>query len=289
MLYKNILIFATITVVVIIAFIAFAKNLSQSFNSINKKTALSLFFISLLNAIIAFGITYLNDDPFFDFCTFSFIFLVFGIIHLLVIHDKFLVINSENKYTVAFGEMIFSIAIMLSVVLLISLLEFFIKDKSFLFVPVLLSVITFIVPLFFYYTFEAAVNIPETDFIVWEYPVLKRIDPPDESANDNLLVIGFNISKKIFEKKTVFRARAPENIILGELFYHFINEYNDDKSGTPIEFLDENKEPIVWWFRLKRKWYHFNKVLNPNVRIRDNFIKENAVIICEQLIRKPIK
>jgi hypothetical protein len=278
MFHNNSIIFSAIAAVIIIAFVAFAKNLSKGFNAITRKQTYLLLFISALNAIVIFGITYISASLFIVFWAFCFVFITFGIINISPG-------PGEKRYAVVFGEILFSIAAPLFVNLLFFLMEYYLKDKSFLFYPILISAVAFTLPLFIYYTFEAAVNIPSTDFHVWEYPVLKRIDPPDEALNENLLVIGFNISKRMFEKKTVFRAKAPENIILGELFYHFINEYNEEKSETPIEYLDEAREPIVWWFRLKRKWYQFNTVLDPSLRIRDNLIKENSVIICEQLIQ----
>jgi hypothetical protein len=285
MLHNVFLIFTAIGAVIMAALFAFAKSLSKSLSSLTKKYIFLLLFTSLLNSILLFAITYLTDDLFITFWIFCFIYLVFGILNIVLMHNSFSPGDGEQKTPYIFSEIFFSISITLLVSILFSLIEFFIKDKSFLFYPILMSGLFFTIPLFFLYTFDAAISIPATDFHVWEYPVLKRIDPPDESINENLLVIGFNISKRVFEKKTVFRAKAPENIILGELFYHFVNEYNEEKSETPIEYLNEYKEPIIWWFRLKRKWYQFNKVLDPFLRIRDNFIKENSVIICEQLIQ----
>src|SRR4029079_11802767 len=105
--------------------------------------------------------------------------------------------------------------------------------------------------------------------------------PPDD-PNEKLLVIGFEIGKKSADlKKTYFRAKAPENLKLGELFYHFINDYNDLQSETPIEFSD-NSQGIAyqWWFRIKPKWYQTNKILDPMLSFKSNGIKENSVIVC---------
>lgn len=284
-MHNTLLIFSAIGVIIMTAFFAFAKSLSKGLGSLTKMDIFLLVVFSLLNAAFLFTITYLVDNLFIVFWLFCLIYLVFGVANFFFIHRRFLPSPGENNYPFVFAEIFFSIALMLFVTIVTMLSLYFLKDKTFLFYPVMLSVLSFLVPQFFYYTFDAATHIPITDFNVWEYPVSKRIDPPDESANENVLVIGFNISKRISEKKTIFRAKAPENIILGELFYHFINEYDDEKSESPIQYLDENKDPIVWWFRLKRKWYQSSKVLDPTLRIRDNLIKENSVIICEQLVK----
>jgi len=288
MLHIKSLIFTAVLAIVMIAFIAFAKNLSKGLKSLNRKAIFRLLFISFINAVIVFLVVFFIDSPFVIFWIFCFVYLAFGIISFVVTHQKFIPEPDENKYAVALGEMLFSIAEVLFVSIIFSISEYVFKDKGFLFYPVLLSGLSFIVPLFFYHTFESAIAIPATDFHVWQYPS-KNIDPPEGTPHEKVYVIGFNIPRRMFEKKTEFRARAPENITLGDLFYHFINEYNDKKNGSPIEYADAQKQPIVWWFRLKRKWYQFNKVLDPSLRVRDNFIQENSVIICEQLSYKPIK
>lgn len=276
----------SLSAVITIALVALSKNMSRVFGSINKKGVFTLVFISILNAVILFAITFLTDDNFLLFWLYAMIFLLFGTINIFVTHHKFQAQPDEKKYAVALGEIFFTLSVALCVCIISSILQFYFKERDFMFYPILLSGLAYLVPLFFYYSFESAMDIPATEFPVWEYPE-KRIDAPVEVPNEKMYVIGFDIPKSISEKKTSFRAKAPENIKLGELFYHFINEYNDEKNGAPIEYLNESKEPIVWWFRLKTKWYQFNKVLDPSQRIRDNFIRENSVIICEQLIQKP--
>lgn len=111
------------------------------------------------------------------------------------------------------------------------------------------------------------------------------MDPPDEREGDRLLVIGFEIAKKNTDgKKTYFRARAPEGIGLGELFYHFINDYNELHSETPIQYINHQNEPYEWWFRIKPKWYNGQRILHPNQTMTTNAIRENSVIICERII-----
>ena len=108
---------------------------------------------------------------------------------------------------------------------------------------------------------------------------------PEDNANERLLVIGFMIAKKNADTaKTYFRAKTPENIKLGELFYHFINDYNDLQSETPIQFVDEYKEAVEWWYHRKPKWYQRRKILDPQLTMIENNVKENTVIICERIL-----
>jgi hypothetical protein len=276
-------IFTGIAMVITIVCVTVAKNLSQGFAAFGKKPILIALLTSVLDALLAFAITYSTDEPFILFWILCVIFLVFGCIHVGVMHNKFIHRDGEKTYMVMGAEVLFAFAVMFFTVVLFCLLQYFLKDKTFLFYPELFSVLMFLVPLFFYYTFRAAYHIPEPVFKTWQYPAIS-IDPPDENANEHLLVIGFDIPKKLMDKKTFFRAKTPEAIVLGELFYHFMNDYNELQSETPIQYLDAKKEPVIWWFRLKRKWYQINKVLDPSITVRENGIKENSVIICEQLI-----
>jgi hypothetical protein len=130
--------------------------------------------------------------------------------------------------------------------------------------------------------FRLLYAIPAAHYTTWQYPA-QAIDLPDEKEGEKLLVIGFEIAKKPTDTKTYFRAKAPEQMALGELYYHFINDYNDLQSETPIHFTDADNEMTNWWFRLKPKWYQRHRILDPFSTIAENGIKENSVIVCERL------
>ena len=133
-------------------------------------------------------------------------------------------------------------------------------------------------------TFERAYRIPPAIFKTWHYPVDVQIDVPDLKPGEKELVIGFEIAKKpADQQKTYFRAKAPETMQLGELYYHFINDYNDAQSETTIEFADSHKDPHEWWFIVKPKWSIGQRILDPEISVRENGIKENTVIICERI------
>jgi hypothetical protein len=140
----------------------------------------------------------------------------------------------------------------------------------------------------FLQTFEAAYAIPPAKFKTWQYPLHQRIDIPDKKPGEKQLDIGFRIAKKTTDvKKTYFRALAPEGMPLGELYYHFINDYNDTYSETTIEYVSAEFEPEEWWFRRKPKWYQLQKILDPDISVRENGIRENTIVICERLRKLP--
>jgi Type VI secretion system, TssN len=170
------------------------------------------------------------------------------------------------------------------VVVFSALMYFVIGNKSYHFYPMLTCMLAFFVPISLFYTFQAATNIPDPVFSSWIYPLHEQIDLPDERPNEKLVVIAFEIAKKASsELKTNFRAKGPETMKLGDLYYHFINDYNELHSETTIDFADGQNESYEWWFRLKPKLFQANRILDPELTVRENKIKENSVIICERL------
>ncbi len=271
-----------------IGLITMAQSFSESFKSFGKKPIV----VGIITAILTAGAVYLAvsaiDDLFILFWAMSAIFLLFGCIHQAFAHKKFIYELEEEKSKVVIAEWLFVLAMGVLATILFAALQFFVIDKTFLFYPLLLSALFFIVPILANSTFEAAYNIPYPIYKSWVYPVDAPIDPPDDNPNERLLVIGFEIPKKARDnQRTYFRAKTPESISLGDLFYHFINDYNELQSETPVEVIGENKLPLIWYFRLKPKWYQRSKVLNPAITIRENRVRENSVIICEHFNNQP--
>lgn len=258
------------------------KQVSGSFASTGKRPFIFNIVSSLLASGAAFGATYFTNNLFYNYWILTVIFLLFGTIFVLVIQKRFFKVKKDNRNKQIFAGILYGFSILLLCVAVFSSLQYFLKDKNFMFFPMLLCMLFFFVPVLLLHTFDAAMEIPMPAYKTWQYPE-KPIDLPDEKENEHLYVIGFEIPKKVTDhKKTYFRAKAPEDMLLGDLFYHFINDYNDLHSETPIEYSSGN---IVqdWVFRTKPKWNTFSKVLDPDLTVNENRIRENTVIICERV------
>lgn len=258
------------------------RQVSSSFVNHGKRP----FFFNLGSSIIAsgaaFGATYFTNNLFFTYWILSTVFLLFGTIFVLVIHKKFFKARRDNRNKQIFAGILYGFSIILLCVAIFSSLQYFLKDKDFMFFPMLLCMLFFFVPILLLHTFDAAMDIPLPAYNNWQYPA-KPIELPDEKENEHLYVIGFEIAKKLTDsKKTYFRAKAPEDMLLGDLFYHFINDYNDLHSETPIEY-DGAEGVQDWIFRTKPKWNNFSKILDPQLTVNGNKIRENTVIICERV------
>ena len=68
-----------------------------------------------------------------------------------------------------------------------------------------------------------------------------------------------SFQKKLNEPHfTNFRAKAPRDMEFGQLFYYFINDYNERHPNGKIEFADKNLSAYGWIFYQKPAWYTIN-------------------------------
>jgi hypothetical protein len=212
------------------------------------------------------------------------LYLLAGIIHLIVTHARyFRPRNKDDKVTAA--EYLYATSVLLgSLVILSALIYFFRDDESFRYFPVLLSGGVFLLVILVMHTFQAALNIPAPVYTFWRYPS-RPIDPPEPKEQEQLLVIGFELAKQSQDiKRTYFRARALADIKLGEMYYHFLEDYNELQSETPIQYREPNNQPQEWWFYVKEKWFLPARILDPMQDMKENRIKENTIIICERIL-----
>jgi len=287
MLLKYFLMYIGVFLALSIALAAVVGKFAEGFAASGKKPVVYGTFSSVIVSLSAYGATRIADHLFTVYWLLCAIYLLFGIIHIAIVHKKYFYSGTGNSSKIILAEIFFGLSVIFFSIVVFSSLKYFIKESGkstdFLFYPMLMSTICFFIPFLFLQTFEAAYNIPAAYFPVWQYPNTP-IELPDENPRERVLVMGFEIAKKPLDKtKTFFRARGPEGMNLGDLYYHFMNDYNDEQSETPIQYAGDDYEPHVWWFRLKRKWYQFPKILNPEISMRENGIKENSVIICERI------
>lgn len=266
-----------------IAIFAVIKQYAASFAAQGKKPLLYGGLSSIVSSGVAFGATFISNNLFLVFWIMSGVYFLFGLIHLAITHRKFFSHPKESKNKLFYAELMFSVTIVLFSIAAFAALQYFLKDKSFLFYPMLLSLLFFFVPFLLSNTFMAAYDIPASSYTGWQYPLGNPLDLPDEKEGEKLYVIGFEIAKKVSDtQRTYFRAKAPESMLLGELYYHFINDYNELQSETPIQFIDSDGKPQEWYFRTKAKWYRRSKILDATQTIHNAGIRENTVIICER-------
>jgi Type VI secretion system, TssN len=147
------------------------------------------------------------------------------------------------------------------------------------------SVLFLIIAFFVYTTFLKAVNIPEKIYSKWFYPIHEEVADPDEAKLKNILVISFEFQKKKTDPHfTNFRAKAPADMEFGQLFYYFINDYNERHPNGKIEFMNERSDAYGWMFYRKPRWYSLRtKYMDTEKTFFINHVKENDIIVCKRV------
>lgn len=147
------------------------------------------------------------------------------------------------------------------------------------------SVLFFTLPYFIYQTYHRAVSIPPKIFKEWHYPVHGKEPALDDRQLKNLLVISFEFQKQVSDRYfTNFRAKAPADMEFGQLFYYFINDYNDRHGDSTIRYSDQLGDLHGWIFYRKPKWYHLStRYIDTEKTIFINNIRENDIIICNRV------
>ena len=228
------------------------------------------------------------DNPTTAFICFQVYFLLMGCVHVYLMPQQLRWSGDEKAFT---SELVFTLLIGIFGAICF-LLVYHLLNKNGLEYIMAASILLFVVPVLFQYTFQAATGIPPKVLKEWFYPYQQEIEEPEESKLKNLLVISFEFQKQVTDQRiTNFRAKAPVDMDMGQLFYYFINDYNERHPNSKVQYLSTKGEPHGWIFYKKPKWYSvMTSYIDADKTIFNNNIKENDVIICSRslFLNRPI-
>ncbi|HRB49696.1 MAG TPA: TssN family type VI secretion system protein, partial [Niabella sp.] len=156
MILKYFLMYAGSFLGLSLVFMTMVKPLSISFANQGKRPMIFNLVASILAAGVAFGTTYLTKDSFTTFWILSGVFLLFGVVFMLVVHKKYFKSRTDNRNKQLFAEILFAVSIVLLSVAVFSSLQYFIKDKDFMFFPIMICGLFFFIPILLLHTFDAA-------------------------------------------------------------------------------------------------------------------------------------
>lgn len=253
----------------------------KNFTLYKKKALWYLALLTLLFAVISsIPFLFTHQNLVSQYLFYQIWFLGLGIAHTHIMYTRFW----ANEQTIS-SEMAFIIAIWLFGGVGFMLVQFLFTKGDFLYYPMLTCLFAFALPTFVYKTFEKMMAIPAKVFKWWQYPSYQQQPEVNEEDMRDLIVIGFELEKKTNDRdRTYFRARTPIKMDLGDLFYHFINDYNDRYPNTPIDVMDANGQPYAWVFHLKSRWLGTARTLDPEKPVFMNGMQENSVIICNRIL-----
>lgn len=250
--------------------------------SLYKKKALWYLAIMVLVFAVISSIPFLftHQNSMSQYIFYEVWFLGLGVVHCNLMYTRFW--GSDDSFA---SELAFIVAIWLFGGIGFILIQHLFAKGEFSFYPLLTCMFAFALPTFVYKTFEKMMAIPAKIFKWWQYPAYQELPEVNEDDMRDLIVIGFELEKKVTDHdRTYFRARTPIKMDLGDLFYHFINDYNDRYPNTPIDVVDANGQPYGWVFHLKSKWVFTAKTLDPDKPVFMNGMQENSVVICNRII-----
>ena len=260
-----------------------ARKIRSSFKPFSKKAIwyliIAVAVFALTGLFIAVGF-FSNYNRYFIF--FQILFLLYGGLHVYLMQQK--MAWGKDKQTFL-PDLIYTIIIMIGGAICFVLAYRWVNREG-LELSMMFSTLFFIIPLFVWHTFQSALAIPPKVLNQWYYPVHEPMEDPEESKLKNMLLISFEFQKNEHDTYfTNFRAKAPVDMELGELFYYFINDYNERHPQGQILFSNGTGRPHGWMFYKKPKWYTIlTTYMDADKTIFLNRIRENDVIVCSRII-----
>jgi hypothetical protein len=260
-----------------------AKKIRNSFKPFSKR---AIWYLLIAVAVFALTGLFIAASFFSSyngyFIFFQVLFLLYGGLHIYMMHRK---MDWGKEKRTFVPDLIFTFLILLAGSICFMLAYRWLNREG-LEISMMFSTLFFIIPLFVWHTFLSALAIPPKVLNQWYYPVHEPMEDPEESKLKNMLLISFEFQKNGQESYfTNFRAKAPVDMELGELFYYFINDYNERHPQGQIHFSNGTGKPYGWMFYKKPKWYTIlTTYMDSDKTIYLNRIRENDVIVCSRIL-----
>jgi len=146
------------------------------------------------------------------------------------------------------------------------------------------SIFTFIIPLVFWWAYVALISIPTEIYKIWQYPTSPIHIDMDHLDFDRMLVLELELYKNTDDAEPIkVKAKAPENMIFGNWFYKFIEDYNLKFPKSPVKFNTEDQESYKWIFFIKTSFFKKNIFIDPDLDIVTNKITEKVTIYAKRV------
>jgi len=276
---KFLMIMGAITLGLSVLMVKMIGKIKSAFLPYRRQTIIYIIIALLFFAIVALAAhPSFIESPMTAFIVFQSSFLLLGAAHIYFMKQNLKWTGNDKAF---YLDLVFTmlIGVLGSIVFL---LIYQLVNKDGIGTAMTASILFFIVPFLFFQTYKRAVNIPPKIIKEWFYPVNQEIDEPDDIKLKNLLVISFEFQKQVSDNNvTNFRAKAPSEMDFGELFYYFINDYNERHPNSKVQIVDDRGKPYGWVFYKRPSWKTVvTKYIDAEATVSSNRIKENEVIIC---------
>lgn len=194
------------------------------------------------------------------------LFLMAGIVHTWLMHKQFTWVQKDLFLSeLLLTLLIFSVGTLLLSILYITFSS--VTSASFL----AGATLAFLIPFFIHKSFLLWQTVPPPYYYKWFFPTEKEVPT---LTFQNTIPLQFTFYKEVnHPDSTTFSVVAPTDILLGDLFHSFLEEYNQHNAESPIQ---SYRPPFSWMFYCETgKWWNPRKIVDPDVTIFDNNIKPN--------------
>ena len=153
------------------------------------------------------------------------------------------------------------------------------------FVP---AVIPFVLPFFFWESYQAWRAIPYPHYKLWRYNPLAP--GPDLSRMDlnHFMVLHFWMTRR--QGETLyhdFSSKAPFQMRLSDLFGIFLTDYNRLKPDQAIQYMDGQGQSYGWLFYAKQPWWRRRRYYDPDRSFQDNFLRPDSIVVAQRVPPTP--
>ncbi|AZA74479.1 TssN family type VI secretion system protein [Chryseobacterium indoltheticum] len=214
------------------------------------------------------------------------IYLIFGIIHVNLMHTFFRKHFQSQTTSITFESILSVTCALVGAYLFVLIFGLISKGAGY---PVMsaTSVLIFFVPLVFYYCYIQFISIPVDIYKTWRYSPDQKPPDFDGADFDRLMVLNVELSKNL-EDANRFRIKAktlPTGVTFGDWFFRVVDDYNHKNPKSIIHLTDEQRQPYYWIFYTKKSFFSFRKYIDFDLDITTNTISENEVVICKRVIQ----
>jgi hypothetical protein len=151
-----------------------------------------------------------------------------------------------------------------------------------------LAVIPFMLPFFFWESYQAWLAIPPRRYKLWHYNPLAT--SPDLSRMDlnNFMVVHFWMTRRYGENLYHdFSSKAPYQMRLNDLFAIFLTDYNQLKPDQALQYVDGQGQAYGWLFYAKQPWWRRRRYYDPDRTFQDNFLRQGSIIVAQRVPLPP--
>lgn len=133
-------------------------------------------------------------------------------------------------------------------------------------------------------------QVPASMYKLWFYPEDQEMPDLDFVDLSQIEVVQFVFLKRREDPSlTNFTSKAPLDMSLAQLFFIFINDYNEKNSRNTIQFVNEKNLAYGWLFYRRQSWPRGRHYFDPDQSFRQNAIQPNELIYAERVaVAEPV-